>query len=238
MTTATKEGEGAQLAALQEARERLEEARQERAVKDRDARGYSRVDMQARAEYERLARSEPEQFGEDGQPKPKTDAAKLKRQVDDAKTSRLPEMVKGADERVAELEAEVRRLTAPLATELARAEYEAGLEAKAEALVIRDQLLAVIGKVNASHPALLEIATATRGALDGSHVVVDPRWQEVGDLLRSMDEFEPVRVPAITPYEDEDPIFRRTADDSWMDVHYDPKAGWHEEQPEPVERPA
>jgi hypothetical protein len=67
----------------------------------------------------------------------------------------------------------VRRLAAPLAPELARAEYDAGLEAKAEALVIRDQMLAVIGKVNASHRALREIATAVRGGLDGSHVEVD-----------------------------------------------------------------
>jgi hypothetical protein len=53
-----------------------------------------------------------------------------------------------------------------------------------------------------------------------------------------MDEFKPVRIPAMTPYENEDPVIRRTADDSWMDVHYDPKAGWHDEQPEPVARPS
>jgi hypothetical protein len=43
----------------------------------------------------------------------------------------------------------------------------------------------------------------------------------------------------MTPYEDEDPVIRRTADGGWMSVHgRDPKAGWHDEQPEPIERPS
>ena len=73
--------------------------------------------------------------------------------------------------------------------------------------------------------------------LDGAHVAVDPRWQELRNLLLSMDEFEPPRVPALTPYEDEHSLIRRTADDTWMVAHNDPKAGWAEEQPEAIERP-
>jgi predicted nuclease with TOPRIM domain len=62
MTTATKESEGAQLAALREARERLEEARRERAQLDAKARTYSHEVARAQAEYERLAHAEQEQF--------------------------------------------------------------------------------------------------------------------------------------------------------------------------------
>jgi hypothetical protein len=57
-------------------------------------------------------------------------------------------------------------------------------------------------------------------------------------MLRSMDQYEPVRIPALVPYEDEDRHILRTADDHWMGVHYEPKAGWHDEQPEPVEPPS
>jgi hypothetical protein len=239
MTTATKTeaGKADQLAGLQEARERLEELRQERATRDQDAGAYTQGVMLARAELDRLVASEPEQFGGDGLPKPKTEAAKLKAKIEAAETSRWPAVMAGLDQRIHELEAEVRDLMRPVAVELARAEYEAGLEAKREVLVVRDQLLAAIGRVHATGPALTELANAARG-LNGSHVAIDPRWHELEDLLRSIDEFEPARIPPMTPYTDEDPVIRRAADGAWMSVSSDPKAGWSDEQPEPVERPS
>jgi DNA repair exonuclease SbcCD ATPase subunit len=187
MTTAIRAtgSKADQLAALQEARERLEEAKQERATKDEDARAWARSVQQAQAELDRLAASEPGQFDHSGQPRPKTAAAKAKRKVDDAKTSRWPAMVKGAEDRIAECEAEVRRLTRPIAAELARSEYEAGLKAKREALVARDQLLAAIARVHASEPTLTGLANAVPG-LNGTNVSIDGRWHELELLLRSI----------------------------------------------------
>ena len=158
MTTATKAPmEADQLAALRAAKERLAEAQQERAKLDKEARAYSDELAQAQAKLDHLARTDRDQFDGSGQPKPKTAAAKAKQTIDAGKSSRWPAMIAGADERIASLDAEVRRLARPLTSELARAQYDEALEAKGEAMVLRDHLLAAIDKVDASRPHLLEI---------------------------------------------------------------------------------
>ena len=102
MTTATKTDPAAAIAAK---REQLEAARKERARLGEEARADQSKVEGAGAALDQLARTAPDQF-EGGQPKAKTEAAKAKRIIEEASTSRWPAILEGADQRIRDLEKE------------------------------------------------------------------------------------------------------------------------------------
>jgi predicted nuclease with TOPRIM domain len=155
MTTTTTTEAPAGYAELEAARAELETAWQERARLGGEYRKFAADLGKVKAELRELATSEPNQFGPDGQPKPKTQAAKLRTKLEQRASSQWPDVIRGADQRVEACEAEVRRLTRPLAVELARAEYQKGLGAMREAQALRGQLREAIARVHATEPERL-----------------------------------------------------------------------------------
>lgn len=225
-------------ARLQALNEQLEAARRDRARRGEEARAFGREVEQAKVELDHLARTAPDQFDGTGQPKAKSKAGQLKKKIEQAGTSRWPSILDGADQRIAEVERQVRDLLRENAEVIARADYERGLEAKRRLQSLASQMREAVGQMRASEPSLLAITTAVSGPLDGRDVEVNPRLGEVERLVELVDEIRPARIPTLTPYADEEPVIWKTADGGWMPVRSEPAAGWAEDQPERVERPS
>jgi len=237
MTTATSPDTTDTIAAIAAVREQLDAARKERARLGEESRTYQREIGAAEAGLDHLARTAPDQFTE-GQPKPKTEAAKLRAKLDEAQTNRWPAILAGADERIAALEREVSGLVRDNVVGLARVEYDRGLAGIQQVQALAPEMLDVIGRARATEPALLAIATAAGGGnIDGRSVQVDPLLGELERVLRKVGELEPARIPVLTPYVDEEPTVVQTAAGGWIHVS---NAGRTElaEQPPKIERPS
>jgi hypothetical protein len=176
MTTETTDW----LAALEAAREQRDAAAAEREEIDGEARAWSDGVRQAEAELDHLARTEREQFDEGGQPRAKSRAAQLRKQIAEAREARWPEIIAGADQRLDEAERALRRLTSEHAVELARREYERGLQARQRlfALLRGEEVRDAIAELRAAEQELLAITSAVDGPINGQHVYVDPLLQD------------------------------------------------------------
>jgi hypothetical protein len=236
VTATTAKAKADPLAALDSAREQLDEARRDRAQVGEQSRAFQ-VEMQSAAgELEHLARTDRSQFGEDGQPLPKTRAAELRAKLDQAGSSRWPDIVAGAEDRLRRAQEHVRGVTADNAVELARLEYDRGLAATERLRGLAADMRAAIVEARATEPALLGITTALGGVFDGRDVQVDPRWQQLEQFLDALETLEPARIPRLTPYVDEEPsVFRCTS--GWVPA----RSAAHVElveQPPKMERPS
>ena len=235
MTTATK-SETDPAAAIATVREQLEAARKERARLGEEARADQSKVQAAEAALNHLAHTAPDQF-EAGHPAAKSEAAKAKRIIEEASTSRWPAILEGADQRIRDLEKDVANLIRDAAPQLARAEYEAGQEEVGELRGYLAGAREVIGRIRSYEPALLSITTASGGAIDGRSIQIDPRLEELERVLDSLEDLQAARVPVLSPFEDEEPQVVRTADGGWVraTVAGDTELG---EQPERIERPS
>ena len=211
MSIAMKTESVSRLAAV---RTELDEARRARARLGEEARAFQREVQLAEAGLDHLARTAPDQFA-DGQPKPKTEAAKLKAKLEEAKTSRWPSILDGADERIVAKERELAKLIRDNASELATAEYEAGLEEVQRVRSLALELRGAIAQVKSHEPSLLTITSALGGVFDGRDVWVDPHLAEIERVLGGVDELQPARIAALTPFTDEEPRVVRTVD-GWV----------------------
>lgn len=216
-------------------REQVEAARADRERLGDEATAYFREVEQASAELDHLARSATEQFGSDGQPKPKSKAAALKKKVEDSRQSSWPAILQGADQAIVKLDGELRDLLNANCVELARQEYDRGLDGVRRVQSLAAAMRDAIGAMRATEPALLEIVTAIGMPLDGRDVAVDPRWQELERMLDSLAELEPARIAALTPYSGEQPRKVRTPSGEWSHAG---GAERPEDQPPPMERPS
>ncbi len=120
--------------------------------------------------------------------------------------------------------------------ELARAEHDLGAGDLQEVKALAQKTLEAISRVRAREVPLLTIATAVGGLFDGRSVWVDPHLQEIERVLGGAEDLLPARIPAMTPYNDEEPQAVRTVD-GWVPVR---SADGVElvEQPERIERPS
>ena len=165
----------------------------------------SRSSRETQAELGHLARTDPAQFGEDGQPKAKSRAAELKQQLDEAGSSNWADMLAGDDQRVKAAQANVHRLTAENAEELATAEFRAGEDDLTEGDALVEGLLGVLSRLEARRARQIAITTSRNGDIDGRHVVTDDRVDELIRLLEEYPVFKPPRIPTLSPLVGEQP---------------------------------
>jgi hypothetical protein len=125
MTTATKTRPRKKdpLAELREVERQLEEARADRARLGEQAEKFAMGIRVVEVEYGDLSRTAPKQFDGNGQPKPKTRAGTLKKQLEQAQSSRWPQILDGADQRVSELQRKLGVIIEQNAVELATREF-------------------------------------------------------------------------------------------------------------------
>ena len=168
------------------------------------------------AELDALAKDRPEMFGLDGHPKPKSAAAKLRTELQDAAPSRRQQLPSGADERVDQRERALARLVRDNCVELARREWFASVAAVERVRELVGEMLQAIGQVQAAEPRLLAIVNAVGAPYDGRSVLVDSRWQDLAEALASVGSWYPARVPGFPPFEDEQPNVVRTATGGWI----------------------
>jgi hypothetical protein len=213
-TKASKATDG--LDERREAQERLDEARQERARLGEESRAYATELARADAALRHLARTSRDQV-DGGQPKPGSEAAKLKAKLDQAEESKWPDILAGADQRIAELEDEVRRLTDRYAVELATPEFRTGEEELTKLDELADQLLAILSSLEARSHRLINIAASCQGRIDGRDVYTDDRLAQLRDLLIERASFRPPRIPILTPFTDEQPRVVRGKSGGWID---------------------
>ena len=236
MTTTTETSTADRLAELEAAKERLAAANAEREKIDAEYREWDDGIRNAKAESNHLARTEREQFA-GGRPRPKTRAAALEKQIADAEKANWREIIRGADEQVAEAEHEARRLTASLAVELALKGYERGLRGRERLLAVLrgKEVRDAIGEMRAAEADLREVAVAVDGPIDGRSVI-DPSLEKLERTLEAVASVEPARIPTMTPYPDETvTVVRKNG--SWARAEIageiDP-----DQQPPRIERPS
>jgi hypothetical protein len=218
---------------LAAARERLDAARQERAELGVEARAWETEIANAAAELDHLANTDREQFGPDGQPRPKTRAAELRRKIEDSRSTLWPDVLRGSDRRVIDADANLKRVTAANAVELALGEFRAG-EAELEELdAYAEAMLEVIARVTGRSRRLIEIAAACSG-IDGRSVVSDDRIERLGKLLSEHETFTPPRIAYLTPFVGENPRVVRGRQDGWIGAEHG-SDNFHDEQPARIE---
>jgi hypothetical protein len=148
-----------------------------------------------------LARSDPTQFGQDGLPRPKTAAARLRANLERARDSRWPDVISGSDERVREVEEELRRLVADHAAVFAREQWDRGLEAVEKIKQLAPEMLAAVAQAQHSYHVLHGIvAVLPGGVIHGTSIQVDPRLDEIERAPAGLEGLRPARVPPLVPF--------------------------------------
>jgi hypothetical protein len=220
---------------------RLEAARKERGDLGYKQREWASKMHAAAAELDALAATDPDQFDADGQPRKGTRAAKLKATLADAPTSRWQAMIDGSDQRIAELERERHEVRRAHHLALARRQWDDGLEACGEIKEWVREGLALVARAQGGYHVLVEILGEALGsAIDGRSIQTDPRLDTLEQVLSgSFEGLHPPRVPALVPFEGEEPGAYMTQDGGWVPAASADraKAGLAATQPERVVRP-
>jgi hypothetical protein len=203
-------------AAIQAVEQRLQDARQERGRLGRQQRDWAANIAQVEAHLRQLARSDPSQFTQDGLPKPKSEASRLRAKLEQARPSRWGDVLAGADERIERLELEHRELVRVHAAALARAEWDGGVEACGRVRELARELLAAVAEAQRSYHVLHSILTTVPGTLDGRSIEVDGRLDQLEQLLGSLEGLKPPRLQAFTPFEGEDVTVLALEDGNWI----------------------
>jgi hypothetical protein len=188
----------------------------------------------AEAELRSLAPTEREQFDGSGQPRPKTRAAKLKAKIDEAQSSKWPEILAGADERIDRAEDRERQLTDNNAIELAQRDYRAGEDDLAAGAELAEQLLEILQRVRGRMGSLTHTVASCRGRIDGRDIEVDPAIGELIERLRKYPDLAPPRSRTLTPLATENPAIVRGNSGGWISTAHG-SDNFAEEQPERVE---
>jgi hypothetical protein len=149
-------------------------------------------------------------------------------------TSKWPEILEGADQRIRQAEGELRRLTAASAIELARDEFRAGEDDLAEVDVLAERMLQALARIDAHRLRLMEIAQSCGGRIDGRDVTTDGRLDQLRDLLAQHPDFSPPRARTLTPLRGENPTVWRGRDGGWVGAGHGSDS-FHDEQPERLE---
>ena len=129
----------------------------------------------------------------------------MRSKLDKAQSNRWPDLLAGADQRISEIEDEMRTLTNRHAVELATAEFRGGEDDLLELDAWAEQGLAILGRLWARRDRLIGIAAATRG-LDGRDVWSDQGLDELTKALNAHGDRRPPRIPTLTPLVDEQPL--------------------------------
>src|SRR5829696_2216507 len=217
-----------------EAHRELDGARKTRARRGEAYRGYQQKLAQTQAELGHLARTDPDQFGEDGQPKPKSRAAELKQQLDEAGSSSWADVLAGDDERIRAAEVNVHRLTAKHAEELATAEFRAGEDDLAEGDALVEGLLRVLSRLAARRARQIANTVSCNGDIDGRHVLTDDRVDGLMRLLEQYSDFKPPRVTTLSPLVGDEPRVVKGRNGGWIGAHHGSN-NYCDEQPEKLE---
>ena len=118
--------------------------RAELGVQQREwATGIAEVETQLRG----LAQTDPGQFGPDGLPKPKSEAASLRSALEKAKASNWPDVIAGGDERLRQAETAYRGAVRDNAITLARIQYERSREGVRRVQELGEELRGALGEV-------------------------------------------------------------------------------------------
>jgi hypothetical protein len=219
---------------LRAAEEQVQVAREERRRLGDEATAFFNELARVEAELRGIAETDPEQFGPDGQPKPKSKAAGLRKQLEEGASNRWPQILTGADGRISALEQEVQQGVEDNAVELARREYQGGEKDLADLSALAEQMLPILSRLEERRGHLVDVTSACRGQIDGQDVGADQRLVELRRLLEAHPEFTPPRIPALTPLVgEEEPRKVRAANGEWTHAAWDHEP--HPEQPEKVE---
>ena len=225
------------LAEVEGSRQRLEAARQERAQLGEQQRAWGQGIAEIEAQLRAMAHDDPSQFDASGSPKAKSEAASLRKALEQARASSWPDVLAGGDARVAEAATAYRRAVRDNAITFARLQYERSREGVKHVQALGQELKAALGQVVQPEAELLDIVTSVGPPLNGQDVHHDDLIEMLLEVLGRLDNLQPTRVATLTPFEGEEVRVRRTADGGWLGTQSEPRSGWHPEQPERVPRP-